>query len=317
MRGGWGAGEGLGGGQEAALGRAPMSLQRAPAPPSLAEKAKKDGSECEDWRWGPCVPNSKDCGLGYREGTCKDESKKLKCKIPCNWKKKFGGGRMAAGELGSTLGWVAGAGTHAGSWPALMRLPSLPADCKYKFESWGGCSAQTGVKTRSGILKKALYNAQCEEIVYVTKPCSSKIKSKSKGQSPPLLSSEGSCWDPRQGFSKGSLVPRDWALLVVWGITEDALPSLSAHATAPKSGCWLGGMQALLGKILVPPQVTTSFGGTGISPSPQWGGAKHGFSWWGEAACRDAAPALCRAGRAGYVSATAAPRASVSCQRTH
>uniref|UniRef100_A0A8C0BH05 Midkine n=1 Tax=Buteo japonicus TaxID=224669 RepID=A0A8C0BH05_9AVES len=48
--------------------------------------------------------------------------------------------------------------------------------------SWGGCSAQTGVKTRSGILKKALYNAQCEEIVYVTKPCSSKIKSKSKAK---------------------------------------------------------------------------------------------------------------------------------------
>ncbi|NXR31258.1 MK protein, partial [Zosterops hypoxanthus] len=110
------------------------------------EKTKKDGSKCEDWRWGPCVPNSKDCGLGYREGTCKDETKKLKCKIPCNWKKKFG------------------------------------ADCKYKFESWGGCSAQTGLKTRSGVLKKALYNAQCEETVYVTKPCSSKIKSKSKGQ---------------------------------------------------------------------------------------------------------------------------------------
>ncbi|XP_068801910.1 midkine isoform X1 [Struthio camelus] len=108
------------------------------------DKVKKSSSECEDWRWGPCVPNSKDCGLGYREGTCKDETKKLKCKIPCNWKKKFG------------------------------------ADCKYKFESWGGCSVQTGVKTRSGILKKALYNAQCEEIVYVTKPCSSKIKSKSK-----------------------------------------------------------------------------------------------------------------------------------------
>ncbi|KQK85166.1 midkine [Amazona aestiva] len=113
---------------------------------SKKEKVKKDVSKCEDWRWGPCVPNSKDCGLGYREGTCKDESKKLKCKIPCNWKKKFG------------------------------------ADCKYKFESWGGCSAQTGVKTRSGILKKALYNAQCEEIVYVTKPCSSKIKSKTKAK---------------------------------------------------------------------------------------------------------------------------------------
>jgi len=82
-----------------------------------------------------------------------------------------------------------------------MPIPFLPADCKYKFESWGGCSAQTGVKTRSGILKKALYNAQCEEIVYVTKPCSSKIKSKSKGRSPPLLSPEWSCWDPRQGVA--------------------------------------------------------------------------------------------------------------------
>ncbi|NXJ15901.1 MK protein, partial [Odontophorus gujanensis] len=120
---------------------------RLPAAASLAEKAKKEGSECQDWRWGPCVPNSKDCGLGYREGTCGDESRKLKCKIPCNWKKKFG------------------------------------ADCKYKFESWGGCSAQTGVKTRSGILKKALYNAQCEEVVYVSKPCAAKMKAKAKGES--------------------------------------------------------------------------------------------------------------------------------------
>uniref|UniRef100_G1NEU4 Midkine n=1 Tax=Meleagris gallopavo TaxID=9103 RepID=G1NEU4_MELGA len=119
---------------------------RLPAAASLTEKAKKEGSECQDWRWGPCVPNSKDCGLGYREGTCGDESRKLKCKIPCNWKKKFG------------------------------------ADCKYKFESWGGCSAQTGVKTRSGILKKALYNAQCEEVVYVSKPCAAKMKAKAKAK---------------------------------------------------------------------------------------------------------------------------------------
>uniref|UniRef100_A0A8V0ZRK4 Midkine n=1 Tax=Gallus gallus TaxID=9031 RepID=A0A8V0ZRK4_CHICK len=89
---------------------------------------------------------SKDCGLGYREGSCGDESRKLKCKIPCNWKKKFG------------------------------------ADCKYKFESWGGCSAQTGVKTRSGILKKALYNAECEEVVYVSKPCTAKMKAKAKAK---------------------------------------------------------------------------------------------------------------------------------------
>lgn len=35
-------------------------------------------------------------------------------------------------------------------------------------------------------------------------------------------------------------------------------------------------MQVLLGKPLVPSQVTVSFGGTGISPSPQWG-----FAWGG------------------------------------
>ncbi|XP_053130304.1 midkine isoform X1 [Hemicordylus capensis] len=110
------------------------------------EKVKKNGSDCEEWRWGPCVPNSKDCGVGYREGTCHEETKKLKCKIPCNWKKEFG------------------------------------ADCKYKFESWGVCDAATGLKARSGTLKKALYNAECQETIQVTKPCSPKAKSKSKAR---------------------------------------------------------------------------------------------------------------------------------------
>ncbi|XP_070787335.1 midkine [Pituophis catenifer annectens] len=110
------------------------------------DKVKKNGSDCEEWRWGPCIPNSKDCGVGFREGTCHDETKKLKCKIPCNWKKEFG------------------------------------ADCKYKFENWGGCDPATGVKARSGTLKKALYNAECQETIQVTKPCSPKTKSKSKAR---------------------------------------------------------------------------------------------------------------------------------------
>lgn len=80
------------------------TLPPLPPAPCLADKVKKDGSECQDWRWGPCVPNSKDCGLGYREGTCGDESKKLKCKIPCNWKKKFGGVGAAGGWLGAAPG---------------------------------------------------------------------------------------------------------------------------------------------------------------------------------------------------------------------
>uniref|UniRef100_A0A8C5QKQ3 Midkine n=1 Tax=Leptobrachium leishanense TaxID=445787 RepID=A0A8C5QKQ3_9ANUR len=110
------------------------------------EKGKKGASDCADWKWGSCVPNSKDCGLGSREGTCLEETRKLKCKIPCNWKKAFG------------------------------------ADCKYKFENWGDCNTDTGVKIRTGALKKALYNAECQETVEATKPCAPKTKSKSKGE---------------------------------------------------------------------------------------------------------------------------------------
>lgn len=73
-----------------------------------AEKVKKNGSDCEEWRWGPCVPNSKDCGVGYREGTCNEETKRLKCKIPCNWKKEFGG-EWASPSQGKELGLRSGA----------------------------------------------------------------------------------------------------------------------------------------------------------------------------------------------------------------
>ncbi|XP_018112063.1 midkine-B isoform X1 [Xenopus laevis] len=110
------------------------------------EKGKKGASDCTEWTWGSCIPNSKDCGAGTREGTCKEETRKLKCKIPCNWKKDFG------------------------------------ADCKYKFENWGECNATTGQKVRSGTLKKALYNADCQQTVEAAKPCSLKTKSKSKGK---------------------------------------------------------------------------------------------------------------------------------------
>ncbi|RXM28876.1 Midkine-B [Acipenser ruthenus] len=118
---------------------------------SEAGKNKKDkgkgksGSDCAEWLWGPCVPNSGDCGVGSRQGTCKEETKKLKCKVPCNWKKDFG------------------------------------ADCKYKFGNWGECDTVTGVKNRSGTLKKAMYNAECLQTIKASKPCSPKTKSKSKG----------------------------------------------------------------------------------------------------------------------------------------
>ncbi|XP_075693135.1 midkine [Rhinoderma darwinii] len=108
------------------------------------DKAKKVASDCAEWKWGSCIPNSKDCGVGTRDGTCQEETRKLKCKVPCNWKKPFG------------------------------------ADCKYKFENWGECNVETGVKSRSGTLKKALYDAECEQTVQATKPCSIKTKTKGK-----------------------------------------------------------------------------------------------------------------------------------------
>ena len=64
-------------------------------PSSLSEKKVKK-SDCGEWQWSVCVPTSGDCGLGTREGTrtgaeCKQTMKTQRCKIPCNWKKQFGG----------------------------------------------------------------------------------------------------------------------------------------------------------------------------------------------------------------------------------
>ncbi|XP_057604185.1 midkine isoform X1 [Hippopotamus amphibius kiboko] len=110
------------------------------------DKVKKGGpgSECAEWTWGPCTPSSKDCGVGFREGTCGTQTQRIRCRVPCNWKKEFG------------------------------------ADCKYKFESWGACDGDTGTKARQGTLKKARYNAQCQETIRVTKPCTAKTKAKAK-----------------------------------------------------------------------------------------------------------------------------------------
>ncbi|XP_058479178.1 midkine-B-like [Solea solea] len=117
-------------------------------------KPSQHGSECIDWRYGNCVPSNGDCGAGFREGSCDQQTKKMKCKVPCNWKKEFG------------------------------------ADCKYRFGSWGECDASSGSKTRTGTLKKALYNAECQATISVSKPCPGKTrekpkerKQKSRGQS--------------------------------------------------------------------------------------------------------------------------------------
>lgn len=64
-------------------------------------------------------------------------------------------------------------------------VTSLLGDCKYKFGPWGSCDATTNTKSRSGTLKRALFNAECQSTVKVSKPCSAKVK-KSRGESDSL-----------------------------------------------------------------------------------------------------------------------------------
>uniref|UniRef100_A0AAQ4P920 Midkine n=1 Tax=Gasterosteus aculeatus aculeatus TaxID=481459 RepID=A0AAQ4P920_GASAC len=112
-------------------------------------KPSQSGSECTNWRYGNCVPSNGDCGLGFREGSCEQQNQRMKCRIPCNWKKKFG------------------------------------ADCKYRFDSWGECDPSSGLRTRMGTLKKALFNAECQPSISASKPCTEKIKTRSKENTTP------------------------------------------------------------------------------------------------------------------------------------
>ncbi|XP_008309542.1 midkine b [Cynoglossus semilaevis] len=106
-------------------------------------KHEKSGqaSECSaaETRYGKCVPGHGDCGEGLRDATCKDQTTRISCRIPCNWRKEI-------------------------------------SDCKYKFGAWGPCDSTTNTRSRSGTLKKALFNAECQATVKVTKPCSPKVK---------------------------------------------------------------------------------------------------------------------------------------------
>ncbi|TRY87202.1 hypothetical protein DNTS_031731 [Danionella cerebrum] len=109
-------------------------------------KEPKADAECSEWQYGKCVPNSGDCGTGIREATCNEQTKKTKCKVPCNWKKDFG------------------------------------ADCKYKFGRWGECDMAAGTRSRTGTLKKALFNAECQTTIKVSKPCTPKTPKPKGGE---------------------------------------------------------------------------------------------------------------------------------------
>ncbi|XP_060923361.1 midkine-like [Limanda limanda] len=109
-------------------------------------KPSQYGSECTDWRYGNCVPSNGDCGAGFREGSCDQQTNTMKCKVPCNWKKDFG------------------------------------ADCKYRFGSWGHCDPSSGSRTRTGTLKRALYDAECQQTISVSKPCQGKPREQTKAR---------------------------------------------------------------------------------------------------------------------------------------
>ncbi|XP_035771285.1 midkine b [Neolamprologus brichardi] len=84
-------------------------------------------------------------------------------------------------EAGSAASGRQRGGRGAALWVQSSNL--LSGDCKYKFGPWGNCDAATNTKTRSGTLKRALFNAECQATVKVSKPCSPKVK-KVKGESP-------------------------------------------------------------------------------------------------------------------------------------
>ncbi|XP_040888006.1 midkine-like [Toxotes jaculatrix] len=98
-------------------------------------KPSQHGSECADWRYGNCVPSNGNCGAGFREGSCDQQTKRMKCKVPCNRKKE------------------------------------PKADCKYRFGKWGECDPSSGSRNRTGTLKRSSRHTQCEQTVLVSKPC--------------------------------------------------------------------------------------------------------------------------------------------------
>uniref|UniRef100_A0A8C2WD39 Midkine n=1 Tax=Cyclopterus lumpus TaxID=8103 RepID=A0A8C2WD39_CYCLU len=117
------------------------------APPGGKQDKTRPASECSaaETQYGKCVPEHGDCGAGLRESTCRDLTDQIHCKIPCNWKKDI-------------------------------------SDCKYKFGPWGSCDTDT--KSRSGALKRALFNAECQPTVTVSKPCSPRAKkTRTRGES--------------------------------------------------------------------------------------------------------------------------------------
>ncbi|KAF3706428.1 Midkine-A [Channa argus] len=112
-------------------------------------KPSQSGSDCTDWHYGNCVPSNGDCGPGLREVSCDQQTKMMKCKVPCIKKKVSGG-------------------------------------CKYRFGRWGECDPNSQIQTKTGTLKKDLKNAGCEQTVVHSRLCvqshDKKSRRKNKGK---------------------------------------------------------------------------------------------------------------------------------------
>lgn len=65
-------------------------------------------------------------------------------------------------------------------------LSCFLAECKYQFQAWGECDLNTALKTRTGSLKRALHNADCQKTVTISKPCGKLTKTKPQGKRLPL-----------------------------------------------------------------------------------------------------------------------------------
>lgn len=78
-------------------------------------------------------------------------------------------------------------GTTIGSFKDFCLVPPcLLAECKYQFQAWGECDLNTALKTRTGSLKRALHNADCQKTVTISKPCGKLTKPKPQGSFLPL-----------------------------------------------------------------------------------------------------------------------------------
>ena len=73
-------------------------------------------------------------------------------------------------------------GTPRGTQRFLFGPTLPPAECKYQFQAWGECDLNTALKTRTGSLKRALHNADCQKTVTISKPCGKLTKSKPQGR---------------------------------------------------------------------------------------------------------------------------------------